>query len=176
MPFKTPEAAHEYEVKRAQTSKRKAAKSVYAKAHPEQDRARGARWRSTNLEHARALAVARQVPYRTKHFARIRGRVHSFTSADESRFVAATHCDWCAQPLNGIRPHVDHDHKCCSRKNGAHCKYCTRGFVHPHCNRLAIAYYEWLEKAFGILDSKLADYRQRFPVPRVFLKEAQDVV
>jgi hypothetical protein len=92
---------------------------------------------------------------------------HKFDAADEARFQAITLCDWCHQPFDGDLPSVDHDHRCCPTvTQNKHCWKCTRGFVHHRCNTLAIAYYEWLEKRFGVIDEKLADYRSRFPVPR----------
>jgi hypothetical protein len=86
---------------------------------------------------------------------------HSFTDDDVVRYNAATICDWCGFPFNGETPHVDHDHRCCSGW-AKHCKKCTRGFVHHLCNTHAIAYYEWLEKTFGVTDSKLKTYRDKF--------------
>jgi hypothetical protein len=92
---------------------------------------------------------------------------HAFDPADEARFQAAMLCGWCRQPLDGELPSIDHDHRCCSRESHCkHCWKCTRGFVHRQCNSLAIGYYEWLERKFGITDIKLAEYRFRFPVPR----------
>jgi hypothetical protein len=94
------------------------------------------------------------------------GRRHSFTLEDEIRFNAITICDWCGHSLQGETPHIDHDHRCCNNAE-KHCAKCTRGFVHPQCNTWAINYFEWQERVFGITDPRLADYRHRFPVPRI---------
>lgn len=89
---------------------------------------------------------------------------HGFDKLDEARFVSIKNCDWCGLPFNGVLPRIDHDHKCCKTKK--HCYKCTRGFVHKQCNLQAIAYYEWAESEFGVVDVKLAAYRLKFPVPR----------
>jgi hypothetical protein len=46
------------------------------------------------------------------------------------------------------------------------CRLCTRGLVHWDCNTHAIAWFEWYEDKFGVTDSRLTAYRNRFPVPR----------
>jgi hypothetical protein len=91
---------------------------------------------------------------------------HGFTPADEQRFISALYCDWCFMPFNGELPDIDHAHTCCAG-TGKHCSKCTRGFVHHKCNIMAIAYFEWLEKTFGVSNGALLDYRRRFPVPRI---------
>jgi len=103
--------------------------------------------------------------YHAEHQAGYRRRQHQFKLKDEIRFIATTICDWCGHPLQGESPHIDHDHRCC--RTDKHCAKCTRGFVHPQCNTWAINYFEWQEREFGITDPRLADYRRRFPVPRV---------
>jgi hypothetical protein len=89
---------------------------------------------------------------------------HEFTVVDELNYKAATHCDFCGQPFNGETPSVDHDRKHCPTMR--HCRLCTRGLVHWDCNTHAIAWFEWYEDKFGVTDSRLTAYRNRFPVPR----------
>lgn len=111
--------------------------------------------------------------YHADHQVEYRRYQHQFTTEDEIRFVATTICDWCGLPLRDESPHIDHDHHCC--RTDKHCENCTRGFVHPRCNTWAINYFEWQEREFGVTDPRLADYRRRFPVPRVAgLKDPQE--
>jgi hypothetical protein len=120
------------------------------------------RWHSP-AEHARMKIVRANT--KPQQRATVRRRIHSFTTADDRRFMAATHCDWCGLPFNGTLPHVDHDRRCCDSPQ--HCVKCTRGFVHRLCNQWAISYFEWVERTFGVTDEKLRAYRNKFPVPRV---------
>jgi len=87
-------------------------------------------------------------------------RRHNLLGAMLARYKMITHCDWCGNPFNGTRPHIDHDHTCCPSHENT-CGKCTRGFVHNECNACAIRYYEWLEKTFHITDPKLSAYRAR---------------
>jgi hypothetical protein len=101
-------------------------------------------------------------------YVKVRRNLHAFDDTDEQRFQRITLCDWCGLPFEGETPDIDHDHSCCDNKKpggrwGKHCHACTRGFVHSACNRMAIAYCEWVEDTFGIVDEKLTAYRQKFP-------------
>jgi hypothetical protein len=87
-------------------------------------------------------------------------RRHNLSGAMAIRYRTITNCDWCGNPFSGMRPHIDHDHTCCSSHERT-CGECTRGFVHMECNSHAINYYEWLEKTFGTTDPKLSAYRTR---------------
>lgn len=97
----------------------------------------------------------------------IRKYQHAFTPEDETRFqeISTGSCDWCGLAMNGETPHVDHDRRCCSKKK--HCGRCTRGFVHFRCNINQIAAYELIEQDCGFIGPKLAEYRAKFPVPRL---------
>jgi Recombination endonuclease VII len=78
-----------------------------------------------------------------------------------ARYQVATACDWCGFPFNGEKPHIDHDHNCCGTDKQYTCGQCTRGFVHRMCNTHGIAFFEWLEKNFGEVDSRLTEYRRK---------------
>lgn len=107
----------------------------------------------------RRLALYEKGPVKARAYRRYR---HGFDAADEARFQAITICDWCGQCFDGFeKPDIDHDHLCCPRMK--HCHKCTRGFVHHQCNIMAIAYYEWFERQWGIAADVLCDYRRKFP-------------
>jgi hypothetical protein len=111
------------------------------------------------------VPVSEEAAFCPRHRARRRHTTHSFDALDETRYVEIQTCDFCGQPFNGEIPRVDHDRRCCPHLK--HCWFCTRGYVHNHCNGMAIAYYEWFEKEFGVVDPKLTLYRDKFPVPRI---------
>ena len=105
-------------------------------------------------------------PCESKRHRRRLIRNHSFDARDFNRYELAIFCDWCGLPFNGSkRPHIDHDHRCCS--GDKHCQFCTRGFLHYDCNQRILAAHELVEQECGFISPQLEDYRRRFPVPRV---------
>jgi hypothetical protein len=126
-------------------------------------KATSTKWRKSEKRKLWAKNYDKTEPRKSRH----RKYRMGFSSTDELRFKVATDCDWCGQSFKGETPSIDHDHKCCAGGNTKRCGKCLRGFVHHRCNTMAIAYYEWMEREFGTTDSKLLEYRARFPVPRV---------
>lgn len=55
------------------------------------------------------------------------------TSQERYQELFGRGCWLCGEPFDGvIRPHLDHDHKCCPGKNC--CGRCVRGLAHQFCN------------------------------------------